>query len=374
VEGSCAVSGPGPAFEVVAAAIRRNGPIPFDRFLELALYAPDVGFYESGGQAGRRRGDFLTSPEVGPLFGAVLARALDEWWEEAGRPDPYVVVDAGAGPGTLGVAVHAAAPECSAALRYVLVERAASQRAHHGEHLSLSHPETSRSGTGPQFVSLADPPAGSFAGVVIANELLDNLPFGVLQWQDDEWRALHVGLDPAETAFVEVVLPASAADIALAADLVAEPVDGARIPIQAHAAAWLRTALDSVTNGRVVVLDYGDTTAAMAGRGGDWLRTYRAHDRAGDPLEAPGSADVTADVAVDQLERVRAPDADRAQAEFLRAHGLDGLVEEGRAIWTERAQVGDLEALQARSRLTEADALTDPTGLGAFRVLEWQVG
>ena len=61
------------------------------------------------GRAGRR-GDFITSPEVGPLFGAVVARALDAWWAEAGEPDVFTVVEAGAGPGTLARSVLAAAP------------------------------------------------------------------------------------------------------------------------------------------------------------------------------------------------------------------------------------------------------------------------
>ena len=69
---------------------------------------------------------------------------------------------------------------------------------------------------------------------------------------------------------------------------------------------------------------------------------------------------------------MRVSDEDRSQADFLRAHGLDDLVAEGRRVWAERAHLGDLEALQARSRVSEAEALTDPTGLGAFRVLEWR--
>ena len=83
--------------------------------MEAALYDPEDGFYASGGSAGRR-GDFLTAPEVGPLYGAVLARALDTWWAELGRPDPFVVVEAGAGPGTLARSVLAAAPACLPAL------------------------------------------------------------------------------------------------------------------------------------------------------------------------------------------------------------------------------------------------------------------
>ena len=76
--------------------------------MDLALYG-EAGFYmrADGGSAGRR-GDFITSPEVGPLFGAVLGRYLDAEWERIGRPDPFTVIDAGAGPGTLARTVLAA--------------------------------------------------------------------------------------------------------------------------------------------------------------------------------------------------------------------------------------------------------------------------
>ena len=102
----------------VAARLRerigRHGPVPFSEFMDIALYDPDGGFYATVGRAGRR-GDFLTSPEVGPLFGAIVARALDTSWDAQGRPAPFVVVDAGAGPGTLARTVLAAAPFCTQA-------------------------------------------------------------------------------------------------------------------------------------------------------------------------------------------------------------------------------------------------------------------
>jgi len=84
--------------------------------------------------------------------------------------------------------------------------------------------------------------------------------------------------------------------------------------------------------------------------------------------------DITCEVAIDQLAAVREPDRVSAQAAFLRVHGIDLLVEEGRRVWRERAAVGDLEAVRARSRVRESEALLDPSGLGAFRVLEWLVG
>ena len=75
----------------------------------------------------------------------------------------------------------------------------------------------------------------------------------------------------------------------------------------------------------------------------------------------------------DQLSVVRPPGVHRSQAEFLAAHGIDELVAEGRRVWQERAHLGDLEAIRARSRVGEAEALTDPAGLGAFHVLEWPI-
>jgi SAM-dependent MidA family methyltransferase len=90
--------------------------------MEAALYDDGDGFYQTGGRAGRG-GDFVTSPEIGPLFAAVTAGALDRWWDQMGRPDPFVVVEAAAGGGTLARDILAAGPACSPALRYVLVER-----------------------------------------------------------------------------------------------------------------------------------------------------------------------------------------------------------------------------------------------------------
>jgi SAM-dependent MidA family methyltransferase len=282
---------------------------------------------------------------VGPLFGAVVARAV---------ADAPVVVEAGAGRGSLAAAVRAAGFDG----RYVCVERSAPLRAAAAERV-------------PDAEVVADLPPGPLDGVVLANELLDNVPFGLLERGPDGWLEVQVGAGPAE-----VLAPASPEDAALADRLAPEAPVGGRVPVQRGAADWLRSALGVLGRGRVVVIDYADTTAALARRPWlDWVRTYRAHGRGGHPLEAPGTQDVTCEVAVDQLAvLVRTPDRDTSQAEWLRSFGLEDLVAEARATWHERAAVGDLEALKARSRVGEADALTDPTGLGAFRVLEWDVG
>lgn len=382
---------------VLADRIGRFGSIPFDEFVDVALYDPDDGFFAGlgaggRGRAGRAGGDFITSPEVGPLFGAVVARWLDARWEELGRPDPYVVVEAGAGRGALAISVLAAQPVCASALRYVLVERSAALRRAQGEHLSLSHPaevlgpdgdvedgiESPAAGSGPLVCSLEDLPVERVDGAVIANELLDNIPFRLFQKsadeaRDDGWQEVRVTIDAGQ--LVELLVPADD-DIAerlhaLAPD--ARP--GARVPLQDGALGWVRSALDVLRSGSVLVIDYAaPTTASLADRPvEEWLRTYRDHQRGGAPLDAPGTQDVTVEVAIDQLGAARTPGSNLSQAEWLRRWGIEGMVEDGRRIWSERAGVGDLAALRARSRATEADALCDPTGLGAFRVLEWRL-
>ncbi|MCY3577544.1 MAG: SAM-dependent methyltransferase [bacterium] len=298
----------------------------FAEFMERALYDPENGFYESG-QAGRRGGHFITSPEVGPLFGAVLGRMLDRRWEELGQPDPFTVIDAGAGPGTLARTVARAEPDCTPALRWINVERSAAGRAAHtvGESASAM-------------------PDGPIVGVIMANELLDNLPLRLLDGEDRE-----VG-DHRPTPETRLT------------------------PRQDQACAWLAQALSILNPGTVVVIDYMSTTGEMAQRPWpEWLRTYRGHERGDDPWSAPGTQDITCEVALDQLATVRPPDRVADQGRWLQEHGIDELVAEGTAAWREGASRGDLAALVGRSRAIEAEALLDPAGLGAFTVAEWDV-
>jgi SAM-dependent MidA family methyltransferase len=126
-----------------------------------------------------------------------------------------------------------------------------------------------------------------------------------------------------------------------------------------------------VTTGSVLVVDYGSPiTAMLAGRPyRDWLRTYRGNERGDHYLTAPGTQDITTDVPVDQLPE---PDVVRSQAQFLQRWGIDDLVAEGKRIWEEQAARPGLEAMKMRSRVSEAEALLDPGGLGGFLVVEWR--
>jgi NADH dehydrogenase [ubiquinone] 1 alpha subcomplex assembly factor 7 len=369
--------------------IRREGPIAFADFQEAALYDPDDGFFGRGGGAGRDGRDFMTSPEVGSLFGTVVARALDATWRDLGSPDPFVVVEAGAGRGRLAADVLRAAPACASALRYVLVERSAHLRDEQRSRLPVEPPDEAlgpfvpgadetavpEPGRGPIVTALDDLPAVGFVGVVLANELLDNLPVHVVERTDAGWAEVRVDCDA--TGFVEALVPAPPA-LSTEADLVADGAvvpSGARIPVPRAARAWLEAVGAGLRSGEVVLFDYVDTTSSLASRGqAAWMRTYREHRRGHDPLRAPGTQDITCDVPLEYLRHVTARAGLRlveyvSQREWLARYGIADLVAEGDRIWREGAARGDLAALAGRSRGVEAAALTDPAGLGAHRVL-----
>lgn len=324
-------------------------PVPFSEFQRSALYGPD-GFYATHGRAGRRGGAFITSPEVGPLFGAVLGNYLDEQWRALGEPAQFTVVDAGAGPGTLARTILHAQPACAASLRYVAVEISAAQRADHPDGVE----------------SRATLPHQPFDGVIVANELLDNLPIRLAVY-DDGWREAYVVAD-ADGSYTETL---SGRFDPLPAALPAHARHGSRAPLHDDAVAWLEQARSLVRRGSVVVFDYVRPITAECAMlpWREWLRTYRGHERGGHYLQAPGSQDITSDVALDQFPE---PDAVRTQAQFLRRYGIDELVAEAKRALAAGTAGPGLDGLRLRSRISEADALLDPTGLGAFTVAEWR--
>ena len=349
--------------------IRREGPVPFDVYMEAVLYG-EGGFFTSG--RGPQR-DFVTSPEVGSLFGLCVARQLDDYWRALDEPDPFLVVEAGAGNGRLAQAILRAEPDCRRALRYVCVERSDALRAEQRTRLPIEPPEDAigpflrishddapvpAPGAGPVVTTLAEMPAIEVSGaVVLANELLDNLPFGIAQYDSERWSEVRVGLDGERLVEVFVPLPdAPNADVPA----------GTRVPIPRALPSWFDACESVVRHGFVVMIDYMTDGPALR------LRTYRGHERGDDPLADPGMCDITADVVVDQLLAAASGFAlveHTTQAEWLRAAGIDELADAGAQRWREGAHRGDLDALAGRSFVHEASALTDPAGLGAHHVL-----
>ncbi len=370
---------------VLVERIHRNGPIRFGAFVDVALYGRG-GFFTEGGGAGRTGRDFVTSPEVGSLFGVCVARALDVEWERQGRPDPFVVVEAGAGNGRLARDVLRAEPGCAGALHYVLVERSARLRAEQAARLPLEpvvdslgpatrdDPDDSPvpvAGLGPIVGALDELPARPVDGVILANELLDNLAFEIVVRTERGWDEVRVGVTDDGT-FVEVRVPATEDLVAWVVDVDAAP--GTRLPVATGAVEWISVAAGALRRGALVLVDYTATWNELVQRDGGWLRTYAGHARGDAPLVEPGAQDITADLPIEMLRRAGARAGlelalETTQAGWLAELGIDALVAEGRARWEAGAAAPGLEELSGRSRGPEAAALTDAGGLGAHTVL-----
>ena len=338
---------PSAADEISAAIAAAGGAIPFSEHMQLALYGHG-GFYTTSGRAGRRGGDFITSPEVGPLFGTVIARALDAWWKELGSPSRFDVVECGAGPGTLARSILTAQPECADAMHYVAVEISASQRALHPQ--GIESRETM--------------PDGPITGVILANELLDNLPFRLFVF-DGLWMEAFVAQASGDQ-FVEVLRTPDEIPSCLPQTA---PL-GSRAPIQDAAASWVRDCLSKIDHGRLLLFDYCSvsTSEIALTPWREWLRTYRDQGRGTHYLSDPGSQDITTQVMLDQLP---AEFTISTQADFLTQWGVNDLVREGSHYWESMKNAPDVAAMKMRSRAAEATSLTDSSGLGEFCAIEF---
>ncbi len=340
----------GSAAPDIASAMALRGYLTFAEFQELALYGPH-GFYIRGGGAGRRR-DYLTSPEMGGLFAEVVSRYLDSLWDSLGCPDPFVVVDAGAGPGGLCRGLARSPSRSRSVTQFVLIEISAELR--------KLHP------TGAQIVSQPELPER--AHCVIAHELLDNIPVGLEYVADDGLVAELVVCGDGDS--LRLGMLASRSDRETCAEAIdgENPLSRAR-PTYGRARTWIDRARSRLyPGGELLAIDYGShTRAELVGHA--FLRTYRGHRRAFDVLHTPGDCDITCDIAVDQLPR---PDHVLTQAEFLRSHGIDELVTAGRDQWEANAGAPTLDDFRARSAAVEARALTDPSGFGNFLVMQWR--
>jgi SAM-dependent MidA family methyltransferase len=324
----------------VVEAIQERGPIRFDEYMELALYAPG-GCFDSPPVGETRH--FVTSPHVHPLFGELLANGLRHVWELLDRPDPFPIVEAGAGDGTLARQLLEALEDVP--VGYTAVERSRGARAALEER-------------GLFVVSaLAEAPLIE-RGVVLANELLDNLPFRRVRGTDDGPIEVHVGL--ADGRLVEVQMPP-------ADDIDTEPTQGDEIVVPVGAMGFVDELAETLRDGYALLIDYEG--------GNNDVHGYLEQRAVEIDVDAAGATDITAGVDLQAVGR-------HAEARGLRSFGTVSQMAALRGLGFEEWFLAErdrqtsllssgsgIEAVQTWSGRNAAMEFVDPAGLGRLRWL-----
>ena len=338
--------------------------------MEVALTDPEHGYYAVGTDRPTRSGDFLTAPELHPIFGATLGRAIEDQWQAIGRPDPFEVIEFGAGSGRLAIDILAGLRDRSAdlldAIRYRPIEIVPAKTAAIAERLASAGFE--RRIVAPS--AREEPNVTETVGMVLANEFLDALPVHRVEQTGRGLVEQLVGWSDGQQSFVDVGGPPSTP--ALAARLASEGIDlepGQRAEICLALDGWADDLSAAVGRGVALVIDYGDDAPGLYGRTRrrGTLLAYAGHRAHEDVLAAVGSQDITAHVdftavttAVERRGWRRLGLA--SQGSFLAANGLQAELEARRndpATTTE-------DYLGLRAALGR---LLDPQALGGFRVL-----
>ncbi|MBL8308144.1 MAG: SAM-dependent methyltransferase, partial [Rubrivivax sp.] len=267
------------------ACLRRDiasagGWLPFDRFMAVALYAPGLGYYSRGrlpfGAGPRSGSDFITAPELSPLFGTALARQVAQMLEAAGADE---VFEFGAGSGALAEQLLQALGD--RVRRYSIIDLSGTLRATQAERLA-------RFGARVQWL---DAWPDALQGVVVGNEVLDAMPVQLLHFDGHAWHERGVVADGDGFAWAD--RPTA----------LRPPGDGLFVPgtvteIHPQAEAFVRTLAARLSRGGALFIDYGFPEAEYyhPQRSGGTLMCHRAHRADADPLVDVGEKDITAHV------------------------------------------------------------------------------
>jgi len=343
--------------ELVQARLR-SGPLPAAEAMALALYHPEHGYYRrQSGPWGFSGADYYTALDLGPLLGEALAVRFTQAWERLGRPDPFVVLEPGAGRGWLGRdLLQAARGDFAGALRYLHRDDnpAAAMAAREALAPFLAQ--------GRARLVAQDEPLEPFAGAVLSNELFDALPAQPWRWDGERWLFEALGDEG------QVWLPGAPCE---ATDWFTRQAEGGLE--SGDGAPWCE-ALPSLvadlsgclSRGLFLTIDYGDTTPRLIDKGAD-LRRFKAHQVDGQWWQAMGEADLTADVDFTRLARHLEASgfqdaAHQSLSRWIRAHAP-------LARWEDEWQ--SMEEAERRKRMENLLQLTLPSMMGdRFRVME----
>lgn len=344
---------------ILAARIERDGPLGFSDFMAEALYDPAQGYYARETRQVGRGGDFFTSVSVGPLFGELLARRFLREWAESGSPARWRIIECGAHDGTLAAdilgAISRLAPQALAALEYAIPEPLPLLQVAQRQTLDGFR------GTARFIADASELFAEPLPGVAFGNELLDALPFRVVEWQAGGWRDCRIATDASGKFVWDTSVPCELEALAV---LGTHFPEGYRTEVRTNYGGFLEPLTRCLTCGLLVWPDYGFARPEYyhPDRKAGTLRTFSKHRAAEDPLATPGEIDITAHV--DFTAVSEAAIALGCQPIVFRNQGA-WLTEIGRA-WL-LAQEGNPDA----AALRQFQTLSHPAHLGgSFHVLE----
>jgi SAM-dependent MidA family methyltransferase len=305
--------------------IRRAGPLTFRDFMQAALYDVELGYYNTERLKIGPAGDYYTSSNVHPAFGATLVRAFAEMWREAFDGEPLVLVEMGAGTGQLAADVLAALREEQSSLfrdvRYIIVEASPAMMARQRERLT-------RFGERARWRTLEEIESPPITAICFSNELVDALPVHRVRWRPGSIQEQFVGLEGERLAFYWDA--PSGSQLARYVERLGLPLrENQIVEVSLDAIAWLAQLARAIHRGFLVTIDYGDVAAHLYAhdRAPGTLRSFYRHQLIESPLERIGEQDITASVNFTALiEQGRDCGFEMVsyerQAAFLLRHGL----------------------------------------------------
>jgi SAM-dependent MidA family methyltransferase len=271
--------------EIIRHRIGEEGPVSFHDFMEMALYHPKLGYYMAPPDKIGKNGDFYTSSSLGPVFGAMIGRQLEEMWHLTGGNE-FTVVEYGAGTGVLCHDILdylKNIPQLYDQLHYAIIEKSPAmckkEKAHLQEKVSWCN-------------SIHDLP--DITGCILSNELIDNFPVHQVVMMDE---LMEVFVDD-KNGFVELLRPASKAIRDYMADLNIILPKGFRTEINLEATQWIAVVAASLKKGYVMTIDYGYHSEELYKpcRNRGTLLCYHQHQINDQPFHYVGEQDITAHV------------------------------------------------------------------------------
>ncbi|MGI8976762.1 MAG: class I SAM-dependent methyltransferase [Thermomicrobiales bacterium] len=365
------------AIAILCDEIGREEAITFARFMEVALYHPEVGYYQTPARRPGRGGDFITAPELHPFFGITIARQIAEMWQRLDRPDPFVVREYGPGVGGMAYDIIAGISMNAPELREVLRYRLRDVNRHRLAEAMSAMIEVGLD----DVVSVEEPSRDNriepVTGVALANEVADALPAHQMIWTGDALEERWVVWNAATGWFEWETRPLSPA--VQATDpmgwLARQGVDVASWPIGSQIAwvpaldNWVREISQGLARGYGLVIDYGYPASELYRdhRLEGTIRAYAGHTVSDDPFQHIAEQDLTVHVDFTRITGVAAENGMRStpvvtQGDFLSQAGLGQLL----VRLQQEPETDMAEYYRAQAAVLR---LIEPAGLGRFRVV-----